>query len=206
MTVTEKEEPKKSGLPDGAQPATIDQLPEEEKFQLMSEEELKAKKERDSLLYGDFREDRAEAVAVTKAKEEKAETLNFMKGISEQAGKDLAYYAGLDKYDLEMDDGHTERYYRVSPTDYEWDELEDLRAEVEGGEAMDDGHKLTKRETRQKTKLLEQLKAKYYLRNTKTQNPMMPADKAHVKNASKLGAILDACVVVSLHKAVQGKK
>jgi len=134
------------------------------------------------------------------------EVLNFMSIISKQAGEDLAYYAQFEKFEFEMDDGTVNKYYRVSPTQYEWDELEDLRAEVEGNEALDDGHKLTQRERRLKTKLLEQLKAKYYLRDVKTHKPMSEEIHAHIKNSSRIGAILDACVVVGLHKAVQGKK
>jgi hypothetical protein len=139
-------------------------------------------------------------------KKQNKEPKNFMSSISEQAGKDLVYYAQFEKYDFEMDDGTVKKYYRVSPTQYEWDELEDLRAEVEGGEAMDDGHKLNKREHRLKTKLLEQLKAKYYLRNAKTNKPMSNEEHAHIKNSSKVGSILDSSVIVGLHKAVQGKK
>jgi hypothetical protein len=131
---------------------------------------------------------------------------NFMSSIVEQAGKDILYYAGQERFDFEMDDGTIKKFYRVSPTQYEWDELEDLRAEVEGGEALDDGHKLNKREIRLKTKLLEQLKAKYYLRNSKNNKPMTAEEHAHIKNSSRIGSILDACVVVGLHKAVQGKK
>lgn len=198
MTVTEDEKPK-SGLPDGARPPTIDQLPDEDKWQ---HPDYKPDPVIHELTNQDFTETKAK-MAEELSKDKPTE---FLKAISEQAGKDLAYYAQFEKYDLEMDDGHTEKYYRTSPTAYEWDELEDLRAEVEGGEAMDDGHKLTKRETRLKTKLLEQLKAKYYLINVKTNKPMREEERAHVKNSGKIGAILDACVVVSLHKAVQGKK
>ncbi len=143
-------------------------------------------------------------VSVPKPNEKEAK--NFMLALTEQAGQDLVYYAGQERFDFEMDDGTIKKFYRVSPTQYEWDELEDLRAEVEGGEAMDDGHKLTQREKRLKTKLLEQLKAKYYLRDAKTHKPMSAEVHAHIKNSSRIGAILDACVVVGLHKAVQGKK
>ena len=141
-----------------------------------------------------------------KQKEEDKGVMSFMNTLSEQAGKDIAYYAQQESFDFEMDDGSIKKFYRVSPTQYEWDELEDLRAEIEGGEAMDDGHKLSKREIRLKTRILEPMKAKYYLRDSKTHKPMTSDEHAHIKNSSRVGAILDACVVVGLHKAVQGKK
>jgi hypothetical protein len=188
------------GIP-GVKPAKIEDLPPEERFQGSNPE-----------LYGEFTdEDRQvarqqmEALTTKKPKENPPFT-NFMIEISEQAGKDLAYYAGLEDYEIEMDDGSIKKYYRVAPTQREWDELEDLRIEVEGGEAMTDGHKLSRREHRLKTKQLEPLKAKYYLINAETGKPMTADEHAHVKNSSKIGSILDACVVVSLHKAVVGKK
>jgi hypothetical protein len=149
------------------------------------------------------------------AKENK-EPKNFMSSLSEQAGKDIAYYAGQEKFEFEMDDGTIKKYNRVSPVQYEWDEIEDLRAEVEGGESLTEmetdaegkqvPRKLTKREIRLKTRLLEPLKAKYYLREVKTNKPMSAEEHAHIKNSSRVGSILSSCVVVSLHQAVQGKK
>ena len=194
------------GIP-GVSPPNPEDLPPEERFQVSSEDNP------DSGLYGEFTdEDRQvarqqmEAVTGTKTAKENSQFTNFMVEISEQAGKDLAYYAGLEDYEIEMDDGSVKKYYRVAPTQHQWDELEDLRIEVEGGEAMSDGHKLSRREHRLKSKLLESLKAKYYLINAETGKPMTGDEHAHVKNSSKIGSILDACVVVSLHKAVVGKK
>jgi hypothetical protein len=190
------------GIP-GVKPPNPEDLPPEEQFQLSNNPEL----------YGEFTDEdrqvareRMETVTTTTKQKENPTAMNFMAAISEQAGKDLAYYAESEEYDIEMDDGSIKKYYRVAPTQHEWDKLEDLRAEVEGGEALDDGHKLTKRQHRLKTRLLEQLKAKYYLINAETNKPMTAEEHAHVKNSGRIGSILDACVVVSLHKAVVGKK
>ena len=139
-------------------------------------------------------------------KKENTGVMDFMSAISEQAGKDLAYYAGQESYDIEFDDGSVKKYYRVAPTQRQWDKLEDLRAEVEGWEAIDDGHKLSKREHRIKTKSLEPLKAECYLIDAETNKPMTAEEHSHVKNSGRIGSILDANVVVSLHKAVVGKK
>lgn len=194
------------GIP-GVKPASPEDLPPEEQFQVSNPE-----------LYGEFSDEdrqvareRMEAVTTptkskTKPQKENLQFGNFMAAISEQAGKDLAYYAGLESYDIEFDDGSVKKYYRVAPSQRQWDKLEDLRAEVEGGEAIDDGHKLSKREHRLKTKLLEPLKAEYYLVDAETNKPMSAEEHGHVKNSGRIGSILDACVVVSLHKAVVGKK
>lgn len=190
------------GIP-GLKPPNPDDLPRE--YLTTEQQQERDKKEG---LYADFSGAREEAVkeAIEKKdlKDEGAQI--WLKTISAMAGRDMAYYAGMTSYDLEFDDGKIMKFNRVSPIDYQWDELEDLRAEIEGGEAMDDGHKLSRRENRQKTKLLEQLKAKYYLINSKTHEPMSAALKAHVRDSNKLGAILDACILCSLHKAVVGKK
>jgi hypothetical protein len=186
------------GIP-GVKPPNPEDLPPEERFQLESNAEL----------YGEFTdEDRqvARERMETITKKENPTATNFMAAISEQAGKDLAYYASQESYDIEFDDGSVKKYYRVAPTQRQWDKLEDLRTEIEGWEAIDDGHKLTKREHRIKTKLLEPLKAECYLVDAETNKPMSAEEHSHVKNSGRIGSILDANVVVSLHKAVVGKK
>ena len=197
------------GIP-GVKPPRPEDLPPEEQFQVASNPNPNPD------LYGEFTDEdrqiarqKMEALTETKNTNNKQQDpafTNFMIEISEQAGKDLAYYAGLEDYEIEFDDGSIKKYYRVAPTQRQWDELEDLRIEIEGGEAMSDGHRLSRREHRLKTKMLEPLKAKYYLVNAETGKPMTAEEHTHVKNSSKIGSILDACVVVSLHKAVVGKK
>lgn len=197
--VKEDNKPKVQGIP-GLLPPNPDDLPRE----YLTPEQL-AERDKKEGLYGDFTSAREEIVKEKKDAVDQG-AIDWLKSISAQAGRDMAYYAGMTSFEFEFDDGKVTKFNRVSPIDYQWDELEDLRAELEGGEAMDDGHKLSRREKRLKEKLLEQLKAKYYLINAKTQEPMSADIKAHVRDSNKLGCILDACVLVSLHKAVVGKK
>ena len=191
------------GIP-GLKPPNPDDLPRE--YLTPEEQQERDKKEG---LYGDFTEAREEIVKQTVEKKTDAVdqgALDWLKSISAQAGRDMAYYAGMTSYEFEFDDGNVIRFDRVSPIDYQWDELEDLRAEIEGGEALDDAHRLSRREKRLKEKLYGQLCVKYYLVNAKTREPMTADIKAHVKDSNRLGAITDACVLCSLHKAVVGKK
>jgi len=189
----------KSGVP-GLKAPNPDDLPRE---YLTPEEQ--AERDRKDGLYGDFTKDREEQVKGKIEKKEDA-ALDWIKRISAKAGEDMAYYAGKTSFEFEFDDGRVERYDRVSPIDYQWNELEDLRAEVEGREAMDDGHKLSRREHRLKEHLLEDLKAKYYLINAKSRQPMTADIKAHVMDSDRLACILDAMIICSLHKTVTGKK
>lgn len=199
------------GIP-GVKPPRPEDLPPEERFQLEESSDSSA-------FYGEFTDEDREAARQrmeTVTKKENLPFTNFMAAISEQAGKDLAYYASQESYDIEFDDGSVKKYYRVAPTQRQWDKLEDLRAEVEGGESLTEmdtapngtqiPHKLTKREHRLKTQLLEPLKAEYYLVDAETGKPMSAEEHSHVKNSGRIGSILDAGVVVSLHKAVVGKK
>ena len=197
----EKKQQQQKGLP-GLKSPDPDSLPRE---YLTAEQH----KERDLKegLYGDFTQARDEMVKEAAEKKDIKDegAMNWLKSISAKAGRDMAYYAGLTSYDIKFDDGKVIKFDRISPIDYQWDELEDLRAEIEGNHAMDDNHELTRREQRIKTRLLEQLKAKYYLINAKTREPMSADIKAHVRDSNELGCILDACVLTSLHKAVVGK-
>lgn len=207
------EEPDKNKPPTGATTGGIPGLkppnPEDLPREYLTPEEQQERDKKEGL-YGDFSQARQEQLKEQPPKQETsavdAGAKDWLLSISAAAGRDMAYYAGKTSFDIEFDDGKTIKFDRVSPIDYQWDELEDLRAELEGGEAMDDGHKLSRRELRLKTKLLEQLKAKYYLINAKTREFMTPDVKAHVRDSNKLGCILDACVICSLHKAVVGKK
>jgi hypothetical protein len=205
--LAEKEQKKEAastaggGIP-GLKPPNPDDLPRE----YLSPEEL-AERDKKEGLYGDFTEQKQAVVKdKVEAKKQDIEGLEWLTRISAQAGRDMAFYAGMESFEFEMDDGSIEKYDRVSPVEYEWNELEDLRAEIEGKEAMDDGHKLSRREVRLKEKLMEQLIPKYYLIHAKTRQPMMPEVSAHVKNSNRFRCIQDALVLVSLHKAVVGKK
>jgi hypothetical protein len=212
---------KEGGIP-GLNPPKLIDLPDEILTPDQIVEKRRLQSEAGEGPYGDFTQAREEQVK-GKLDKQSTQALSHLAEISAQAGRDLAYYAGMTSFDFEMDDGRIEKYYRVAPTDYEWDELEDLRAEVEGGESVSEsemiqcphcknmlespnGIKLSRRMMRIKTRLLEQKKAEYYLRHAKTHKRMMPEEKAHIANSTRLGAILDALVVTSLHKAVVGKK
>ena len=183
------------GIP-GLKPPNPDDLPRE---YLSSEE--RAERDKKEGLYGDFKQAREEKLQEAAENKIDEDAKNWITQISAQAGRDMAYYAGLTEYEIEFDDGKTKKYKRISPIDYQWDELEDLRAEIEGGEAMDDGHKLSRREKRLKEKLYDQLKAKYFFEPSIT-----PDMKAHIRRSDKFGAICDSLILCGLHKAVVGKK
>jgi hypothetical protein len=105
-----------------------------------------------------------------------------------------------------MDDGRKERYKRVPITKYESDELLDLSAEVQGMRSLDTDQTLTVLQVRQKQKLLDQLKAKYYLRNVKTGKPMSIQELHHVADSTIIDSILEACFAITIAKWAEGKK
>lgn len=197
MTVTEG---KKSGLPDGAMPPTIDQLPEEEKFQLA---------EQDPLIHEMTNVD----YTTERVFDEQENALDWFQKKTTEGFK---YWAGFTEYVIKMDDGRKERYKRVPITKYESNELLDISAEIQGMKTIDyeedkngtviAGKRLSVIEVRRKGDLLDQLKAKYYLRNVKTGKPMSIEELMHVADSTIIDSILEACFAITIAKWAEGKK
>jgi hypothetical protein len=105
-----------------------------------------------------------------------------------------------------MDDGTTRHFRRVPITKYESDELLDISAEIQGMKTIDTDQTLTVGQVRQKQKLLDQLKAKYYLRDVKTGKPMTMEEVKHVADSTIIDSILEACFAITIAKWAEGKK
>lgn len=191
MTTTDEvKSPAPTGIP-GVKPATIDQLPEEEKFQL--EDEQAAIHDLTNI---DYTEEKAKVFD---------EQENALDWFQKKTTEGFKYWAGFTEYVIKMDDGRKERYKRVPITKYESDELLDLSAEIQGMRTVDD-QVLTVLQVRQKQKLLDQLKAKYYLRNVKTGKPMTIEELHHVADSTIIDSILEACFAITIAKWAEGKK
>jgi len=120
--------------------------------------------------------------------------------------KNYRFFAQYDNYNIEMKDGTFQKYTRRSISDDEFEEIEDLRAEVEGGMELDSGKALNRVEIRQREKRMEAKKAEYYLINSKTKKPMSPTEKRNVRHAYVINGILNACILRTKSDAVEGKK
>ena len=210
MTVTEGKE-KKSGLPDGAMPPTIDQLPEEEKFQLAEQDPVIHE-----LTNHDYSEERENILHGATAENIFNEEENALDWFQKKTTEGFKYWAGFTEYIIKMDDGSKRRYKRVPITKYESDELLDVSAEIQSMKTIDyqtdnegkviAGKVLNPIEVRQRGKLLDQLKAKYYLRDVKTGKPMSIEEVKHVADSTIIDSILEACFAITIAKWAEGKK
>lgn len=194
MTFTAAEDKRKSGLPDGALPPTIDQLPEEERWQLEETEQDPVIHDLSNI---DYTEEKTQVFD---------EQDNALDWFQKKTTEGFKYWAQFTEYVIKMDDGRKERYRRVPITKYESDELLDLSAEVQGMRTIDTDQVLTVLQVRQKQKLLDQLKAKYYLRNVKTGKPMTVQELHHVADSTIIDSILEACFAITIAKWAEGKK
>ena len=111
----------------GVSPPNPEDLPPEERFQVSSEDNP------DSGLYGEFTdEDRSrqqmeKPLQGQKTAKENSQFTSFMVEIKASRQGKTSLTMWLEDYEIEMDDGSVKKYYRVAPTQHQWDELEDLR-------------------------------------------------------------------------------
>lgn len=124
--------------------------------------------------------------------------------IRNQAIESWGIWAQRDTYHIEMRDGTTGIYKRVSIPEMELDELEQLRIQVESYEDMD-GKPLSQRQQYHMKNLWRNKQAEYYLFNTKTKKMMTPSERLNCKHAFEIAGILTSCQFRSKLEAPEGK-
>jgi hypothetical protein len=148
-----------------------------------------------------------EEVAMTEGpikQETEKKTENPAERIRNTAIESWGKWAEQDTYDIEMRDGSTVTYKRVSIPEMELDELEQLRLQVESYEDMD-GKPLSQRQQYHMKNLWRNKQAEYYLFNTKTKKMMTPSERLNVKHAFEIAGILTSCQFRSRLEAPEGK-
>lgn len=124
--------------------------------------------------------------------------------IREQAIKSWGEWAEHDTFNIEMRDGSTVTYKRVSIPEMELDELEQLRIQSEGATDMD-GKPLSPIQQYHMDKLWRDKQAEYYLFNTRTKKMMTPSERLNCKHAFEIKQILTSCQFRSKLEAPEGK-
>lgn len=124
--------------------------------------------------------------------------------IRNQAIESWGKWAEQDTYNIEMRDGTTVKYKRVSIPEMELDELEQLRIQVESYEDMD-GKPLSQRQQYHMKNLWRNKQAEYYLFNTKSKKMMTPSERLNAKHAFEIAGILTSCQFRSKLEAPEGK-
>ena len=124
--------------------------------------------------------------------------------IRDQAIKSWGEWAEHDTYNIEMRDGSTVTYKRVSIPEMELDELEQLRIQSENSIDMDN-KPLTAIQQYHMDKLWRDKQAEYYLFNTKTKKMMTPTERLNAKHAFEIKQILTSCQFRSKLEAPEGK-
>lgn len=124
--------------------------------------------------------------------------------IRDQAIKSWGEWAEQDTYHIQMRDGSTVTYKRISIPEMELDELEQLRIQSEGATDMD-GKPLTAIQQYHMDKLWRDKQAEYYLFNTKTKKMMTPSERLNAKHAFEIKQILTSCQFRSKLEAPEGK-
>jgi hypothetical protein len=124
--------------------------------------------------------------------------------VRDQAIKSWGEWAEQDTYHIQMRDGSTVTYKRISIPEMELDELEQLRIQSEGATDMD-GKPLTAIQQYHMDKLWRDKQAEYYLFNTKTKKMMTPTERLNAKHAFEIKQILTSCQFRSKLEAPEGK-
>jgi hypothetical protein len=124
--------------------------------------------------------------------------------IRNEAIKSWGEWAEHDTFNIEMRDGSTVTYKRISIPEMELDELEQLRIQSEGSTDMD-GKPLTPIQQYHMDKLWRDKQAEYYLFNTKTKKMMTPSERLNAKHAFEIKQILTSCQFRSKLEAPEGK-
>jgi hypothetical protein len=184
LTVTEEGKDKPTGIP-GVKPARLEDLPEEEREIYQKQLELDEKQATQEIAYRDFTQDKAQVFDQT-------EPENALDWFQKKTTEGFKYWAQFTQYKIKMDDGRVEHYQRQPITKYQSDELLDVSSEIQGMKELDTEKALTVTQVRQKQKLLDQLKAKYYLFNLKTKKPMSMEEVKHVADSTIIDSILEA--------------
>ena len=149
----------------------------------------------------------AEEIAMTEGtikQEEPDREKSAVNRIRNQAIKSWGEWAEHDTFNIEMRDGSTVKYKRISIPEMELDELEQLRIQSEGSTDMD-GKPLTSIQQYHMDKLWRDKQAEYYLFNTKTKKMMTPSERLNAKHAFEIKQILTSCQFRSKLEAPEGK-
>lgn len=149
-------------------------------------------------------EDLAIIDAPIQQQEKKKENDSAANRIRNQAIESWGKYAEQDTYNIDMRDGSSTIYRRISIPEMELDELEQLRIQVESYEDMD-GKPLSQRQQYHMKNLWRNKQAEYYLFNTKTKKMMTPSERLNAKHAFEIAAILTSCQFRSKLEAPEGK-
>jgi len=226
--VTTEQEPKKKdesrdhapGLPPPARP---EDLPEEDRKQYFPDYDPER---RDPGFTGDFTGMREARLENMQQEEQEGRTFDesaagepedrSVAWFQHKSTESMKYWAQFTQFKIKMDDGSFRVYDRVPITKYQANEIFDLHAEIQSLRSIDyeedakgrviAGKKLSPTEARRKQNLLDQLKAKYYLRNAKTGEPMSATELLHVADSTIIDGILEACTGITLAKWAEGKK
>jgi len=199
-------EAKPTGIP-GLKPPNPDQLPPEEAHQIPN---LSSNPD----LYGTFTDEDRRLQHQEQQQQEQGssstrmfdEEENAVEWFQKKTVEGFKYWAQFTQYRIKMDDGRIITYERVPITKYQSDELLDLSSEIQAGRDIDTDRVLSATKIRQKQKQLDIMRAKYYMRNVKTGQPMAPEELKHAADSTIIDSILEACTAITLAKWAEGKK
>lgn len=195
MTTTTEEEKKEEtgqGIP-GVKPAGIDDLPDDEKWQL--DEELRKQFEAEKAAYGKIGSE-----AVEESKQGIFDPFNPDEYFVNIGAKAYRFWAGFDTYYIEMSNGTVVKYTGLFPSVSEYEDIEDMRIEIIAGATIDfqtddkgqviSGKVYSLIEKRNLEKLWLDKLAECYLLNVKTKKPMTHDERRSCKYQHVLYGIL----------------
>ena len=164
------------GIPGFPAPNPED-LPEEERelYLKQLEEPKTHTDEEKAIIYGDIPEQ----------KEEEDKDVNFLA----LGTKVYRHFAQFDTYQIQMRDGSVVKYTGLFPGELEYEDLEDIRAQIIDKTDMD-GKPLTAIQLRHMEKLWLDKLGEYYLLNTKTKKPMTREERLQCKEQWVIHGIL----------------
>ena len=119
--------------------------------------------------------------------------------------KNYREFVKVDVFNIEMKDGTFVKYKRRPISDDEFEELEDIRAQFEGGKDLQ-GKTLERYEVRNLQKLYWNKACESYLINAKTNKPMSAVEKRQIRYADVIRGIIGGCMLRTTSDAVEGKK
>lgn len=196
MTTTETEDKDRfkegQGIP-GVKAASIEDLPDDEKWQL--DEGLRKQFEAEKEAYGKIGSD-----AIEESKNQIFDVNNPDEYFVNIGSKAYRFWAGFDTYYIEMSNGTVVKYTGLFPSVSEYEDIEDMRIEIIAGVTMDyqtdekgkvtSGKEYNLIEKRNLEKLWLDKLADCYLLNTKTKKPMTHDERRNCKYQHILYGIL----------------
>ena len=192
----------------GYVPPKPEDLPEEERWQL---DPNKFRPENEEF-YGptgtpdDVKEDNA--IPIVDNQKPTNDANEAIRRVMMEGSRNYQYWAQFDNYEIEMRDGSTAKFHRVEIPEMEFDELEDIRTQIEC--RMDMKEKpLNAVQIRNLEKLFLRKLGQYYLVNSKTGKPMTEKERLQAKDHHQIAGILKSNLLRSNNDAStgpQGKK